>query len=252
MNIRPAVPLRWLSVLVTTHCPRACDYCVAGSRPLNPRGTFNLTVDRTLALAAEHDAIELTGGEPLLEPALGKFLDLRRARVNLLTAGSRDVRVLEHLRLLRPGDHVLITHHLERNNAKEVAAVLQSLPTEVDRTVKVLARIGKVECAVEQWKAMGVRTLPMLVDAQPRGVSLPWPSDYPDWLSIVVDGERMPPERAMIEGKACTRGARCEVGTYCVLGKERGPWCGARLSDGSCGADECLCTVDLLSGEKHG
>jgi hypothetical protein len=251
--------MRWLSVKVTNHCPHECSYCVSGSNAEHPRWGVEFVEEEVLTQAAQVDAVEITGGEPLREALLAELLyKLHRdhaVRINLLTAGSRNRHDRRALQELRVGDHVHFTHHIsERDNEQEIRACLYDLPSGVDATVKVLGLDEEsVRGAMQRWT--DVRVMPALVGQYPRPLNLPWPDDYPRWLSLRVrfdDGseEVVPPARAIHDGFTRVNGWKCSAGTVInEWGMRMSTWCNSRQL-GRCQARFCDCGSDLLLGVK--
>jgi len=96
MNAIPP-PLRQLYVYLTQGCNLACRHCYLAPR-LDPDGTHQPTLPVATLEAALDEAmplgltdVKLTGGEPLLHPAIGRILELVRARGLGLTLETNGV-----------------------------------------------------------------------------------------------------------------------------------------------------------------
>jgi hypothetical protein len=212
---------------------------------------------KALDMAENADAIEITGGEPLTEPILGEFISKLKVmgkRINVLTAGSSK-QDCEALLGLDENDHVLVTHHFEKRNTKAVENVLSVL-TKPDVTVKVLGR--NLNDVLEESKRWSCRVVPGIVDIKPIDNAPEFPSDYPDWLSIIVTFEdrsetTIHPEEAVYKGLTYTNGWKCEVGQTFDgqwWAQDCGVWCGKRQL-GRCSAEYCNCDFNLLAGLKR-
>lgn len=222
-----------------------------------PSHMLDALIEQMVAMTQNHDAVEITGGEPLREHMFGELIDrIGKAKINLLTAGSMNRKDCESLSHLKPGDHVLLTNHItERNNKKSVINVLNQLPSGVDATVKVLGNdIETVSETMKEWN--DVRVIPGLIGLSPGTIFPSWPNDFPDWLSVDVnfsDGSSVtiPPDRAIYEGFTRIKGWRCAVGNVVnELGDVSKGWCKANKK-GVCTAHLCGCEQDLRSGRKQ-